>query len=387
MTHAVPLAPDEQRGLASLVDTLRTSGAIQSPAWADAFAAVPRHIFVPSPFEQVTDDSGVTSWLPLDAVGREPWLEAVYAADRTLVTSVDPKHGMPTSSSTLPSLMARMLEELEVEDGHRVLEIGTGTGYNAALLSARLGDRNVYSVDIDPELVEAAAAHLAVCGYRPHGAAADGREGFAAGAPFDRIIATCSVTSVPAAWLEQMRPGGLILADLETGIEHGLLRLTIEGRGQASGRFTRTTGRFMAARAGEKSYAERDAIAFAPTEGTRTSTVTSADYFGNYPFRLLLGTALPHVRFVYHREDGVVSIQLQHPDGSWARTPMPGQGEAGHVTFGGPQHLWDHVEALWRVWRDDHGSPDQTQVGLTIDGNGQCVWLGSPDGPTWRLPA
>jgi protein-L-isoaspartate O-methyltransferase len=56
----------------------------------------------------------------------------------------------PASSSSQPSLMVRMLEALDLHDNDRVLEIGTGTGFNAALLCHRLGDRNVYSVDVDP---------------------------------------------------------------------------------------------------------------------------------------------------------------------------------------------------------------------------------------------
>jgi len=76
---------------------------------------------------------------------------------------------VPTSSSTMPSLMARMLEALDVHDGQRVLEIGTGTGYNAALLCYRLGSANVVSIDIDPGLVAAANEHLG--SLRPPGVA------------------------------------------------------------------------------------------------------------------------------------------------------------------------------------------------------------------------
>jgi SAM-dependent methyltransferase len=91
-----------------------------------------------------------------------------------------------TSSSTMPSLMARMLEALDVRDGHRVLEIGTGTGYNAALLCHRLGPRNVVSIDIDPTLVAAARSRLADLGYHPTLVAGDGTTGAVQHGPYDR---------------------------------------------------------------------------------------------------------------------------------------------------------------------------------------------------------
>jgi protein-L-isoaspartate O-methyltransferase len=90
---------------------------------------------------------------------------------------------VPVSSSTKPDLMLRMLETLDVRDGHRVLEIGTGTGYNAALLSHRVGDHNVYSVDVDAELVRLARERLAGAGYRPTLAAIDGEGGLPEHAP------------------------------------------------------------------------------------------------------------------------------------------------------------------------------------------------------------
>jgi hypothetical protein len=82
---------------------------------------------------------------------------AVYSPE-TLVTALEAVGGnrFPISSSTKPDLMVRMLEILDVQDGHRVLEIGTGTGYNAALLAHRLGDEQVFSVDVGEDLVDLA---------------------------------------------------------------------------------------------------------------------------------------------------------------------------------------------------------------------------------------
>ena len=89
-----------------------------------------------------------------------------------------------------------MLEALEVTDGCRVLEIGTGSGYNAALLCERLGSEHVTSVHIDPDLVALARERLAANGYTPT-LAADGADGYPRSALYDRIIATCSVPAIP----------------------------------------------------------------------------------------------------------------------------------------------------------------------------------------------
>lgn len=106
-------------------------------------------------------------------------------------------HQVAVSSSTKPDLMLRMLETLDVQDGHRVLEIGTGSGYNAALLAHRLGDDQVFSIDVDHELVDAARRRLDRIGRRPTLITGDGVNGLPEHAPYDRIIATCSVPAVP----------------------------------------------------------------------------------------------------------------------------------------------------------------------------------------------
>jgi protein-L-isoaspartate O-methyltransferase len=142
-----------------------------------------------------------------------------------------------------------MLEDLDVREGHSVLEIGTGTGYNAALLCARLGDSNVTTIDIDPELVDSARHRLAAHGYHPHVLAGDGEQGVSSNAPYDRIIATCAIDSIPPAWIAQTRIGGVILANLRGNLMRGAqARLTVADDDAASGPFLPGYGSFMAMR-------------------------------------------------------------------------------------------------------------------------------------------
>jgi protein-L-isoaspartate(D-aspartate) O-methyltransferase len=112
-----------------------------------------------------------------------------------------------------------MLEQLDVQPGHRVLEIGAGTGYNAALLAQIVGESGeVVAVDIDDDIVEAARAHLAAAGFeRVRAVRGDGGLGFPEAAPFDRIILTVAATDISPAWREQLAPGGRLLMPLRLG--------------------------------------------------------------------------------------------------------------------------------------------------------------------------
>ncbi len=178
-----------------MADELESGGHLIDPRWRATIEAVPRHVFVPEFYD---DDQKLVDGT--NPVQHACWLSTVYS-DIPLVTQITrvPETDLDlfTSSSSMPSLMVGMLESLSVADGHRVLKIGTGTGYNAALLSHRLGAANVTSIHLDPSLVTAARARLASIGYRPHLVTGDGTHGVSQRAPYDTILAICAVPPSP----------------------------------------------------------------------------------------------------------------------------------------------------------------------------------------------
>lgn len=134
---------------------------------------------------------------------------AVYRNEAILTKQT--QRGHPLSSSSQPGIMALMLEQLRVEPGMRVLEVGAGTGYNAALLAVLVGKHGqVVSVDVDRAVANDARRSLRKGGYRVRVVHADGRDGFRKGAPYDRIVVTAGAAAVPHTWLEQLTADGLL---------------------------------------------------------------------------------------------------------------------------------------------------------------------------------
>jgi protein-L-isoaspartate(D-aspartate) O-methyltransferase len=129
----------------------------------------------------------------------------------------DQGNQLPQTSSS--QVIARMLRLLGVRQGDRVLEIGTGSGYSTALLAELTGPSGTaVSIDVDPELAERTKRLLVDGGYRNvHLLTADGSQGWPTYAPYDRVIAWCSVTAVPPAWREQTRPGTVLVIPMRTG--------------------------------------------------------------------------------------------------------------------------------------------------------------------------
>jgi len=176
--------------LQALVDALREAGYLASPSIEGAFRAVPRHLFLPG--------------LPL---------ERVYADEAVATKKQD---GVAISSSSQPAVMAIMLEQLDLQPGQRVLEIGAGTGYNAGLMAHIVGaEGRVVTIDIDDDLVAAARAHLGAAGVSGvEVVRGDGADGYPDAAPYDRIILTVGAGDIAPAWIAQLKPDGRLVLPL-----------------------------------------------------------------------------------------------------------------------------------------------------------------------------
>lgn len=197
-----------------MVDRLIAQGALWSPALTAAFRATPRHRFLDRVYQYQRKQE---RWREvLRRADPQDRLRVLYA-DRALIThlSAGGESGVPISSSSQPSLMAQMLQDLKLRRGLHVLEIGAGTGYNAALLSHVVDPGRVTSIDVDRRVLAEAGAHLGpLLDHNVSLKHADGRYGWADGAPYDRIMVTAATPDLEAAWLEQLTPGGLLLAPL-----------------------------------------------------------------------------------------------------------------------------------------------------------------------------
>ncbi|MFD4767171.1 methyltransferase, FxLD system [Streptomyces niveus] len=174
-----------------LIDHLVQKGCVRTPRVEEAMRTVPRHLFVPNaPLEKAYGNA------PVD-------------------TKFD-ESGASISCASQPDIVGMMLEQLDVEPGQKILELGAGTGFNAGLLGYLVGETgHVTTIDVDEDIVDGARGGLAAADiHNVEVILGDGAVGHTANAPYDRIEATVGAHGVPHAWLDQLAPGGRLLTPL-----------------------------------------------------------------------------------------------------------------------------------------------------------------------------
>ncbi|WP_372407419.1 methyltransferase domain-containing protein [Streptomyces luteireticuli] len=364
---------------ARLAAAMEESGAwpADSPWIRDAFTARPRHLFAP---DRLWHWDG-HAYVPIDReADPQRWASEVYAGpDDPAITQIT--GGLPSSSLSCPAIVADMLDSLILEPGHRVLELGTGQGYNAALLGWRTGPGRVTTVEVDPALAAAAQNRLEALGAGVTVQTGDGAAGWPDGAPYDRVVSTYAVESVPWAWIEQTCPGGRIVTPWG---RLGHVALTVADDGKSATGWMQGLAAFMPSRTtladarrswqqvrGDRAPDDERAVAVAPERLID----------GNALF--VLRVCLPDVEvFARTGDDGAITGFLHDGHSSWAILTATGDG-AVLARQGGPRRLADEAEHILVGWRRQ-GEPSLYDFGMTVLPDRQFTWHKDPDtGPYW----
>jgi protein-L-isoaspartate(D-aspartate) O-methyltransferase len=373
-----------------MVEHLVGSGTLTED-WQAAFEATPRHPFIPDLTWRYGTANGKWGFISYHrADDPDGWLSAAYQDD-SVITQVDDGEPsgpdgtglLPTSSISMPTVVAAMLRALDIHDGQTVLEIGTGTGYNTALLAHRLGAHHVTSVEIDPTVAHAARYALNQVGYRGITVVtADGAQGFRAGAPYNRVLSTASCQQVPYPWVTQTVPGGKVLTPWRNAYyDGGLLSLSVATDGTATGRIVDCTW-FMQLRDQRLPRCSVTDVVRGDYHGEKsTTTIGPDDLVGHRGAMLAIGLRVPHCQhkyFPYDPDDGAGELWFLDPwTGSWAShfhfTPDCSDDEFS-VRQRGPRRLWDEIRAA-HTWWTEQGRPDEQDWLFAVNANQQDIAL------------
>lgn len=285
-----------------------------------------------------------------------------------------------------------MLAALAVDPGDRVLEVGTGTGFNAALLAEQVGDAGrIVTAEIDPALAEQARARLEAKGYAPprvrvvvgdasHGVELDVGHGVA-DRVFDRVIVTMSVHlgRIPYAWVAQTMPGGRIIVPVRADLASGpLVEFTVHEDGTATGRTLPMGVGFMESRSQRTPDVPDDGLDWEQDVARRVTTIAPWPLLEVPTPRWALAVALGSCRYDIEEsteERPYRLAWLRDPiSGSWASVVPAGSEDSGEylVRQSGVRRLWDEAEAAFGWW-EDSGRPFITEWEWTITSDRQSI--------------
>lgn len=364
---------------AELLESLRAQGVALGP-WENSVAAVRRELFLPAAIE-VGDE------LISRTASPQRWLEAAYS-DVSITTQVNDgrptgpdEYRLPTSSSSQPSVMLEALALLEVQPTDRVLELGAGTGLNAAWLAHRLGSDRVVSVEVDPALAEQAAKNNAAAGQSPRIVAGDGDQGWPAGAPYQRVIATYAVDEIPYTWVEQAPHGRIVAPWGGSFFPYSFAVLDVHND-RAEGKFTGYPA-FMRSRAQRPKRGYLEDFLHHRQDAEHTTTSLSPMMIAQDADALFyIGLALPdawHLPVTADDDSGEITLWILADDQrSWASADYTPDTHQYAVAQYGPRRLWDEAETAHRAW-EALGRPTRARAGISVTERGQSLWIDAPE--------
>ncbi len=397
----VPGTADPVVAREAMVARLETAGRLGPGTVREALLAIRREVLIPQAYvRRSAPGEEPPRWDLLDwgaLPDRVELLGLLYGGGSVLVQhDGEPLHGRArgarsggviSSMSSVTGMTAELLQELDLRPGQRVLDVGTGAGFTAAVACHVCGDEGVVSLDRDRHLVESAAGRLADLGFHPHLVCGAGGEGCPDRGPFDRIFLSYAVRQVPSALAGQLAPGGRMLTHVTTASPSwpalAVVERTADGTLNSEVRAVE-----FAHRAGHGvdriwlTEAFRHRIATEPGAWTYVSArelPSSTDRGFWLAADHLLGGGLV-------RDFGAEHLALGAPGcGSWLRS-APGE-QGWHVAAHGPRDIWAELHDLADRWRAA-GSPDRYRLDFTEDGgqrvfseNGVLAWPLSAPGP------
>jgi protein-L-isoaspartate O-methyltransferase len=350
----------------------------------EAFGAIPRHAFLENYYRQEEVGNGY-GW---QRVGRpaiqappECWLDwysAIYA-NEALVTQVD-AHGRPTSSSSMPQAMEIMLEALALAPGHRVLEIGTGTGYNAALLASLVGTASlVTTLEIDAQLATVAKQRLeTIVGPGVHVLPVDGLTWCEPGRSYDRIIATGSFPTLPCCWWQMLAPGGILVMELRGGFAGALVTMQKDAEGSGWGRFVPGwEASFMRLYSTPQDQARRQIKLEGPCieQGEPDAGDSALAWLENADLALWLQCSFPslQLRRQYALRTNALTLYLID-EAQKTTLSLRQQEQEWRMEVYGTYPLWSEIARACQQWQQA-GCPDRNSYRLRIDVEGQLTLL------------